>query len=148
MLQMGTRAMGPLLAAVLFVYVFNDTWHLDNVRNVFLAGMIATTVPAILLFFYDDHMTLGWKSEPISRSQSYREGVGSPNSIAQQSKQCVASPYSLCNNDLRHAVSTLYTLSDRLCCDSVPLSATVFHAGTHRTCASVNREMLHTLPLV
>jgi MFS family permease len=81
MLQMSTRAMGPLLAAVLFTYVFDDTWHLDNVRNVFLAGMIATSVPALLLFFYDDHQTLGWKSEPISRSPSYRESTGSVTAV-------------------------------------------------------------------
>ena len=66
-LQMVTRGMGPLTAAVLFHYWTpnGDSWKLENVRDVFLAGMIATSLPAVLLFFYDDNATLGRQSEAV-----------------------------------------------------------------------------------
>ena len=48
---------------MLVTYQFGDTWTLANLRSVFLAGMIGTSVPALLLFFFDDDQTLGGISE-------------------------------------------------------------------------------------
>jgi len=83
MLQMATRAIGPLMAALLFQFVWGNTWKLDNVRNVFLAGIIGTSVPAMLLFFFDDSLTLGAVSEAVpnhSGGGSSSKGKGSKGS--------------------------------------------------------------------
>lgn len=75
MLQMATRAIGPLMAALLFQFVWGNTWKLSSVRNVFLAGIIGTAVPALLLFFFDDKRTLGNVSEAVPRQgKSKRNG--------------------------------------------------------------------------
>lgn len=64
-MQMVARGLGPLTAALLFHFAYDDKWSLDSLRNVFFAGMVATAVPACLLFFFDDNKTLGERSQAV-----------------------------------------------------------------------------------
>ena len=64
------------MAALLFQYVWKGpTWKLQAVRNVFLAGIVGTALPACLLFFFDDKRTLDAVSEAVPRRSSTKSST-------------------------------------------------------------------------
>ena len=63
------------MAALLFQYVWGNTWKLQAVRNVFLAGIVGTALPACLLFFFDDKRTLDAVSEAVPRRSSTKSST-------------------------------------------------------------------------
>ena len=86
--QVGSSAVGPTIAAVVFALTGNS-WRLDTLQRVMLMGMACAVAPTVVLLLFNDDKVLGAESDahqPLL--DEHHKGRGS-------NKACVScqSPY-------------------------------------------------------
>lgn len=60
--QVGSSAVGPSIAAVVFA-ITGNSWRLDTLQRVMLMGMACAIAPTLVLLLFDDDKVLGAESD-------------------------------------------------------------------------------------